>query len=121
MKRELICIVCPSGCHLDVTARSDGTVEVAGNNCARGEEYACQEVLDPRRVVTAVVRTTSKRLPYLPVRSSSPVPKALIPRLLRELYRIELTVPTRCGAPVLRDVFGSGIDVVATRSAPGPH
>lgn len=117
MKREMICIVCPTGCHLDVTKLEDGTVQVTGNNCPRGETYACQEVLDPRRVVTAVVKTTSASLPYLPVRSSSPVPLALIPSLLRELYRTELTVPVLCGAPVLRDVFGSGIDVVTTRSA----
>lgn len=117
MKREMICIVCPTGCHLEVTRLEDGALEVTGNNCARGEAYACQEILDPRRVVTAVVKTTSPDLPYLPVRSSDPVPLALIPGLLRELYRTELAVPVRCGARVLHDVFGSGIDVLATRSA----
>ena len=113
----MTCIVCPTGCHLEVNELGDGTVQVKGNNCARGEEYACQEVLDPRRTVTAVVRTTSPSLPYLPVKSGAPVPLALIPRLLRELYRTELTLPVRCGTPVLRDVLGSGIDVLATRSA----
>ena len=47
--RELICIGCPLGCPL--TVRIDGEkVEVSGNTCKRGEDYAHKEVLSPTRI-----------------------------------------------------------------------
>ena len=40
--RELICIGCPLGCPL--TVRIDGeNVEVNGNTCKRGDDYARKE------------------------------------------------------------------------------
>jgi CxxC motif-containing protein len=56
--RELICIVCPTGCALTVTegaAGADGVpvLGVTGNRCPRGDVYAREEVTDPRRTVTA--------------------------------------------------------------------
>ena len=41
MKRELIWIVCPMGCHL--TADVDGEpVAISGNGCPRGARYGRQ-------------------------------------------------------------------------------
>lgn len=41
--KELICIVCPNGCHLRVD--ETGGCRVTGNACPRGEEYGRSEVL----------------------------------------------------------------------------
>ena len=35
--KELICIVCPKGCHLKVDENND--YKVSGNACERGAEY----------------------------------------------------------------------------------
>lgn len=35
--KELICIVCPRGCHLKVDEAND--YAVTGNSCPRGAEY----------------------------------------------------------------------------------
>lgn len=44
--RELICIGCPLGCPL--TVRLDGEqMEISGNTCKRGEDYARKEVQTP--------------------------------------------------------------------------
>ena len=44
--RELICIGCPLGCPL--TVRLDGEqLEISGNTCKRGEDYARKEVQNP--------------------------------------------------------------------------
>ena len=52
--RELICIGCPLGCPL--TVRMEGEqIEVSGNTCKRGEDYAKKEVLHPARTVTSSV------------------------------------------------------------------
>ena len=51
--RKMICITCPRGCHLTV---DEETLAVQGNRCPKGEEYARNEVTDPRRVLTSTVR-----------------------------------------------------------------
>ena len=51
-KTELICIVCPRGCHLVV----DENLNVTGNTCKRGEVYGQNEVTNPTRTVTSTVQ-----------------------------------------------------------------
>ena len=48
---ELICIVCPRGCHLQVDEANG--YAVTGNSCPRGAEYGRQETGPcPRRTWT---------------------------------------------------------------------
>ncbi len=115
MTRALICIGCPRGCHLEITGEGE-SLRVTGNACPRGESYARQEMTNPRRVVTAVVRTDSASLPWLPVKTAQPFPKARIPALLNRLYTLTVKAPVRLGQVVLPDAEGSGIDVIATES-----
>ena len=79
-----------------------------------------QEATDPKRVVTAVVRTADPRWPCVPVRTDAPVPKPAIAGLLRELYGLTVALPVRQGDAVLSDFHGSGINVVVTRTLPDP-
>ena len=115
MKKSLICIGCPRGCRLEVEMEGE-TITVRGNSCPKGEEYAKQEMTNPRRVVTAVIHTTSRQIPWLPVKTSAPYPKAQIAPLLNRLYAMTITPPVRCGDVLLQDIDGSGIHVVATES-----
>jgi len=115
--RSLVCISCPIGCRLTVTEDPPGTITVTGNQCARGEVYGREEMLAPKRVVTATVLTDSGEVRRLPVKTTAPLPKELINGLLSALYRMRLPLPVRCGQVILHDVEGSGVDLVATRSA----
>ncbi|MBF0123056.1 MAG: phosphotransferase [Candidatus Omnitrophica bacterium] len=40
MSRDFICLMCPNGCHLITTLKSDGAVEVVGNRCDKGLGFA---------------------------------------------------------------------------------
>ena len=51
--KELICIICPRGCHLSV---DEETLAVSGNTCPRGAEYGRSEVSNPVRTVTGSVK-----------------------------------------------------------------
>ncbi|MBT3275860.1 MAG: DUF1667 domain-containing protein [Spirochaetales bacterium] len=117
MKKKLICIVCPIGCRIEaaVTTGSD-EIEVTGNKCSRGEVYAREEALSPKRVVTATVAMAHGSLPRLPVKTDAPLNKEFIPHLLTELYALELEAPVRIGDTVLGDIFKTGVQVVATRN-----
>lgn len=111
---SLICITCPKGCALELLCEGDTVLEAKGG-CARGLDYAKREIADPRRMVASTVRIQGALHPLLPVYTSAPIPKAKIRLLLDELRRMELHAPVRMGDVVLRDVLGTGIDVLASR------
>ncbi len=113
MRKEMTCIVCPIGCILAAETRPDGAVSVTGNQCARGAEYARDELVDPRRVVTATCRTTSTRHPRLPVRTREPCPREKIPAVLQRIYGLAVAVPVTQG-----DLIAEldGVQVIATRT-----
>ena len=114
--REMVCIACPIGCRLTVTPGTQTIV--TGNRCPKGDAYGKEEVLSPRRVVTAVVRTDSARYPYISVRTDKPLPRGLITALLEELETKLVHLPAARGAALVRDFEGSGVDVVLTRTLP---
>lgn len=115
MEVEMICISCPMGCHLRVTGNGDG-ITVANNKCPRGEIYGREELLAPKRVVTATCPVRSELIRRIPVKTTGALPKELINSLLEELYRTEVTVPVRRGDTILSDFRNSGIDVVVTKT-----
>lgn len=117
MKKEMVCIACPIGCALIATREgSDGVIAVSGNRCKRGEEYAREELLSPRRTVTATVALKGSIEQRLPVKTDKPLPKELIRQILTELYRAEVSAPVDCGDIIIDDFADSGVAVVATKS-----
>lgn len=112
MKRELICIVCPRGCHLVV----DENMHVTGNYCPRGPIYAIRELTDPRRTVTSTVRIISKLARRLPVKTSAPIPKGLMFDCMKALDSVLAKAPVHIGDVLIRNVLGTDCDVVATKN-----
>lgn len=113
-KKELICIGCPLGCNISVELEGGEIRGIAGNTCPRGADYARKELTDPRRIVTSVVRVKGGELAVVPVKTFSDIPKGQIMDCIRELKSIELNAPVLMGDVVLKNVCGSGVDVVAT-------
>ncbi len=111
--KELICIVCPRGCHLKVDETRD--FFVAGNGCPRGAEYGKIELTNPTRVVTSTVRCAGGSLPRCPVKTNGAIPKGLIFQAIKTLDTVVLTAPVALGQVVAKNVCGTGIDFVATR------
>jgi CxxC motif-containing protein len=123
VKEELTCITCPLGCRLEAEKGPDGSLALSGNRCQRGAAYAREELLSPKRVVTATCRIASRasgRAEGSPRRisckTSAPFPKERVGELLAAIYRIEVELPVERGRILLADALGSGIDLVATRS-----
>ncbi len=112
--KELICIVCPKGCHLKVDDENGYTV--TGNSCPRGAEYGRVELVNPTRVITSTVAVTGGALPRCPVKTSKPIPKALIFEAMKTLDGLELQAPVQLGQVVVENVCGTGANFVAARS-----
>lgn len=119
MKREMICISCPVGCRLSAEWETEEDIRVTGNQCPRGEIYGREEILAPRRVVTATVAVESALTGRVPVKTDTPLLKEHITPLLNELYGLTLKAPVSCGQIIIEDVAGTGVKVVATRSVTG--
>lgn len=115
MKKTYTCIVCPMSCRITVEDREDG-VEVTGNGCGRGKEYAMNEHTLPKRTLTTTVKVENGRLRRLPVITDSPLPKAKREECLKEIYAVCVQAPVHYGDVVLENVCGTGVDVLASRS-----
>lgn len=110
--KELICIMCPKGCHLNV----DDDLNVTGNGCVRGVTYGKQEVTDPRRYLTSTVRLESKNYRRLPVISSGDLPKDKVSDVVKYLDTVVVKAPVNVKDVVVSNVLGLGVDILATRT-----
>ncbi len=111
MKKDMICIVCPVGCHVSIDTES---MEVTGNRCPRGDKYAKKEITNPTRVVTSTVRINSKHQRRVSVKTTDAIPKGKIFDLMDMLDDVSLEVPVSIGDTIFTNVFDSGEDVVVT-------
>jgi CxxC motif-containing protein len=116
MERKMVCISCPLGCRLTVTWEDENDIAVKDNKCAKGESYAQEEILAPKRVVTATVRAATGAVRRLPVKTNLPMLKGYIPALLNRIYKLELRPPIVRGQVLLKNIEGTGVDLVATRN-----
>lgn len=111
---ELICIVCPKGCHLKVD--EENGYAVTGNSCERGAAYGKKELVNPTRVVTSTVRIEGAALRRLPVKTSADIPKAKIMEAMRLLDGVTIQAPVKTGEAVVKNILGLGVDFIATKS-----
>ena len=110
--KDLICITCPRGCHLQV----DDNLNVTGNMCPRGAVYAIAELTHPVRMVTSSVTVISEVESRLPVKTKDPIPKELIFNVVEEIKKVKVNAPIKIGDVIIKDVLGSGVDIVATKN-----
>ena len=110
---ELICIVCPKGCHLTVDEEHD--FKVTGYGCPRGQEYGHKELTNPTRTLTSIVRIDGAIHPCCPVKTSGELPKGMIPQAMELLKDVHLQAPIHTGDVVVSDICGTGIHWIATK------
>ncbi|MBL8147124.1 MAG: DUF1667 domain-containing protein [Anaerolineae bacterium] len=113
-----LCIGCPLGCRLEVESEQEQIVAIRGFSCKLGKEYAAREHTDPRRMVATTVAIEGGLWARLPVKTAGTVPKDRVRAVCDALHRIHLNAPVAMGDVVARDILGTGVDVVATRTMP---
>ena len=113
---ELTCIGCPLGCPLTVSLKGNEITDVKGNTCPKGEAYAKKEVTNPTRIVTSTVRVSGGSCPMVNVKTASDIPKDKIFECVEALKDIIVPAPVKIGDVILKDVAGTGVDVIAARN-----
>ncbi len=111
---DIICIVCPNGCHLQVDETNG--YQVTGNGCERGLSYGRDEATDPRRVLTTTVRLTGSEERRCPVRTAAPIPRGRLKEAMDVISAVSVAAPVRAGQVILPDLLGTGADLIATRN-----
>lgn len=114
-KRELICIGCPLGCMVTVEMENGEIKSVTGNTCKRGDDYARKEVMNPTRIVTSTVMVKGGNLDMVSVKTRNDIPKGKIFDCVRALKGVCVEAPVHIGDVILKDVCGTGVDVIATK------
>lgn len=117
-KREMICIVCPIGCHLEIMedSSSESGYIVSGATCKRGEVYGVKELSNPTRIVTSTVKIKGGSLPRIPVRTDKEIPKDKIFDCMKIINDIELEVPVKVNQIIAENVLGLDVNIVSSRS-----
>jgi len=113
-EQKLICVTCPKGCTLTVTQEGETILKVDAG-CKRGQEYARQELTDPRRMVATTVKIKGGIHALMPVYTSKPFPKPRIHELLTVIRKTEIQAPVNLQQVLIKDVLGTGVDILASR------
>ncbi len=111
--KELVCIVCPRGCRLQVD--EDNGYAVTGNSCPRGAEYGKNELQHPTRVLTTTVRVTGGVHRRLPVKTSTAIPKDLLFEAMEVANAVSVAAPVQPGQVIVENLLGTGADLIAGR------
>jgi CxxC motif-containing protein len=119
--RELVCIVCPNGCSLEVEILEGETRRVggvSGSLCDKGPGWAEQEILNPVRTIASSVLVRGGAFPLVSVKTDGPVPKGKIFDVMEEIKRLEVDAPVRIGDRLIQGPAGTDCAIVATRHVP---
>jgi len=113
--REYTCIVCPIGCDMTAEIEKNDLVSLIGNNCTKGRAYVQQELSNPMRTIATSVLVQGGELPVASVRLDKPVPKQCIFKVMAEAKEVMLHAPVMIGQIALKNVAGTGADLVVTK------
>lgn len=113
--RNLICIGCPLGCSVTVTMDGEN-INVTGNTCPRGADYARKEVTNPTRIVTSSVRVEGGEIARVSVKTKHDIPKSKIFDIMEEIRKVEVKAPVSMGQVIIPDCAGTGVEIIATKS-----
>lgn len=112
----ITCVVCPLGCNLTVSLINGQIVNLKGNNCKRGYNYALAEITNPVRVLTTTVKIKGASFPLMPVKSDIPIPKKMLFDCMKVINCVELSVPAKLGDIIIKNILNTGANIVATRT-----
>ena len=110
--KEFTCIICPRGCRLQV----DDNMNVTGNTCPRGKDYAISELTNPVRSLTSSIRVRNRDDLLVSVKTSGQIPKGKIFDVMEEINKLSVDAPTRIGDIAKKDILGLGVDILITKN-----
>jgi CxxC motif-containing protein len=115
LKAIITCVVCPVSCPVEVEYHEHEILSIDRNQCKLALEYVRNEMFDPRRVVTTSVEVEGGAMPLVSVKTDRPIPKTAVSDAMKTICAVRVRPPVRTGDVIVRDLLGTGANVVATR------
>ncbi len=115
MNKEIICTVCPRGCHITVKGDGKNINSVEGYICKRGLTYAENEYTNPVRILTTTVKVAGSDYELLPVRSEKPLPKNKIFKCMEIIKNTQVKAPVSRYSVIIENICNTGINIVSTK------
>ncbi|MCI2058012.1 MAG: DUF1667 domain-containing protein [Oscillibacter sp.] len=112
-QQEIICTVCPMGCHIRVTGSDDQIQSLEGYTCRRGEQYARSEFVCPMRTLTTTVRVENSTEPLLAVRTAGPIPKEKLFDCMGLIRTAVFHAPVALHQILISNLGGTGVDLIS--------
>lgn len=110
--KEMTCIVCPRGCRLKV----DDEMNVTGNFCPRGKNYAISELTHPVRMVTSTVRVSNRDNMVASVKTSEAIDKDKVFMVIEAVNKMSVSAPCYVGDILIKNIFDTNVDIVITKN-----
>jgi CxxC motif-containing protein len=114
IEKTITCTVCPKGCRIHAKIVDGEILEIKNYDCKRGLEYAKTELIDPKRVLTTIVKLSGAEGKVISVRTQAPISKDLLHKAMWELKDTVAKHPVKVGDVIARNIVGTGVDVIAT-------
>ena len=118
MTKEIVCTVCPRGCTVTVEGENGVVQSATGFSCKRGQTFAESEFSHPVRILTTLVKVRGEEDLLVPVRTDRPVGRDQLFACMEAIRAVEAPRPIRRYDVLIRDVCGTGANVVATKDIP---
>ena len=116
MNKEFLCIICPLSCSIKIKSSKKKIISMKGFKCEKGREYVNKEFYFPKRTLTTTVLVKNGYIPLVSVRSDKELPKYLIFKAMEILKKKKVTAPVKIGQIVVKNILGSGINIVTTKN-----
>ena len=108
---KFVCVVCPNGCEVEI---DETTLEVSGNKCPKGKQFAIDELTNPKRTICSSVRTIFEDMPVVPVRVNKDIPKDKVFEVMKEINKVVIDKRLGIGDVVIENVLGLNVDIIIT-------
>ncbi|APT76179.1 molybdopterin oxidoreductase [Marinitoga sp. 1137] len=117
MAKDLVCVRCPIGCkvHVEYTQNME-IINISGNRCPRGKEYAIQEIKDPHRILVTSIKVKNGKYPLASVKTTEAIPLRLFEEAMKEINKIEVEAPVKRGDIVIEGFMNTSANLIITRT-----
>lgn len=112
MEKEIICVVCPSSCHMTVTGENKTVTDITGYACRRGREYGINEFTSPVRILTTTMKAVGYVSPIIAVRSDRPIPREQQFACMEVIRESQAKAPFEIGKVVIENILDTGANII---------
>jgi CxxC motif-containing protein len=113
-EKNITCILCPIGCEIRINKKE--LLVINGVKCKKGIQYSKNEVLNPKRILTTSILVKNGVLPLLSVKTSKPIPKEKIFKILKIIKNTSVNAPIEIGEIIIKNILNTGSDIIATKT-----